>query len=170
VLRYLSVIAVGMACSMSSPRPVRQATWLREAAWATAFLLSAGAFIWQRYGGWIPFGNEWNGENLFTFLYPALGVLWASRAAWLWAGWRAVALWPIALVGRASMHIFLVQIVYFGRGCHTRLVQYLHVDHGVGFIVACAILVALGLLLYAAEAAIGRLASVALGWGTRARR
>jgi hypothetical protein len=167
MLRYLSVIAVGMAGAVGPPRPVTKASWLRAAPWGAVFLVSAGAYLWQRYGGWVPFGRDWNGENFFTFLYPALGVLWASRTAWFWTGWRAAALRPVALVGRASMHIFLVQIVYFGRGIHAHLVQRLHLDEGLGLIVAFAVLVALGILLYASEVAVRRLASAAaLAWGS----
>jgi peptidoglycan/LPS O-acetylase OafA/YrhL len=110
VLRYLAMLALGMWIADSAADAVR-----RNVIIAAGAVIGLGYLVMFDSGEWYPtfvvpgFGLE---TNALTAFYPALlvlaGLRWLPRAPGTPVGAA------LAFLGRASFHVFLVQILWFG--------------------------------------------------------
>lgn len=133
-LRYLFLLALGVWLAVAAPRTWRDLRWLLVgAAVAVAYLLvehgHTGALL-----GFAP-GFE-RRTNFIAACYPvllvALGLRWLPASA-------PRALKPAVTLGRASYHVFLTQIVWFGAVPEQSLGR---------FAAALAIVIAIGVVFY----------------------
>ncbi|MBU0595265.1 hypothetical protein KJ567_01095 [Candidatus Bipolaricaulota bacterium] len=116
ILRYLSIVAAGVLLAdfiASAERAHRMSPAVRTLLGVYGGIGVAMTFV-QRYLGFVPFLDRWNGSNLMTFGLPvllvSLAILARARFDRTWA--RRLS-HPIEAVGRASLHVFLVQMLYF---------------------------------------------------------
>ena len=107
LLRYLAAIALGFWLADGFRLPDRRNRWLLLVALgAAAYLLMYQLTRWSP--AWmIP---DWQPQNLFTFAYAALLVMLGLNLL----GGTSLVLRLFGALGRASYHIFLVQVLYFG--------------------------------------------------------
>jgi peptidoglycan/LPS O-acetylase OafA/YrhL len=107
--RYLFVIALGGALSGIPARRLLGSWWL----WCGALISTAYLMLAQIDPSAIPFGVKgWENSDFAAAFYPALLVLLGMVALPSLAA--AALARGTAELGRASYHIFLLQIIWFG--------------------------------------------------------
>lgn len=131
--RYLAAFALGLFLADSRPSPrVRWGVLGVGAAASLVYLAIGNLGLWSP-----PFVPDWRTQNLLAVFYPALLVALGIR--WLPSTSRRALPDALARVGRASYHIFLMQMLYFtllGRG-QSRLLTVnlvLTIFLGLGFL------------------------------------
>jgi peptidoglycan/LPS O-acetylase OafA/YrhL len=133
-LRYLFLLALGVWLTVAAPKTWRDLRWLiLGAAVAVVYLLIEHG----RTDMLLGFGPGFERRtNFLVACYPALLVALGMR--WLPASAPRL-LQPAVTLGRASYHVYLVQIVWFGA----------LPDQSLGrFVTALAAVVAIGLVFY----------------------
>jgi peptidoglycan/LPS O-acetylase OafA/YrhL len=110
MVRYLFMAALGGAVANMSARRLYRAWWM----WCGALVSVAFLTVSQLDASAIPFGLPgWENSDFAAAFYPAMLVLLATVALP-----RAASAFSrgVAELGRASYHIFLLQIIWFGLG------------------------------------------------------
>jgi peptidoglycan/LPS O-acetylase OafA/YrhL len=111
MLRYLFLVALGGAVANMSARRLSTAWWM----WCGALVSVAFLALAQFDASAIPFGLPgWENSDFVAAFYPATLVLGAMFALPRLASSRLSG--AMVELGRASYHIFLFQIVWFGLG------------------------------------------------------
>ena len=90
------------------------------------------------------FRPEWRTQNIYSFFYPTLIIMLFLSAEPLIQGTKRLFYW-LTVFGRASYHIFLVQIIYFGFGIFRLFDVSTEFE---GFLVNLAVTFSFGLLFY----------------------
>lgn len=161
VLRYLSVIAAGqiLAGQLSLGGSMAAPSWKRHWMVCLYGVFGALMFYLQMYSGFVPFEKVWNGQNLLTgglFVAMAYGVILARSRARS----RIVCLLsrPVEVVGEASFHILLVQMLYFYRGTGAAVLFSTSENHSLPLVVGALVAtLSAGLLFWYAEKLLWRL-------------
>lgn len=147
ILRYLSALALGVWITDNFNLLSR-----RNAFIVVGFVLSFIYIALENYTGWTveAFPSRWRSETVLSFFYPlVLVVLTIKYYPNFLKGTVAKA---IALLGKASYHIFLVQILYFGVDLSfTDKWESISLQMWFGVVVNVTVCVALGLLFYFTE-------------------
>lgn len=111
IARYVFLVALGGAVANISARRLGRSWWM----WSGALVGIAFLTLSQFDASAIPWGLPgWENSDFAAAFYPAmlvLGAMWAlPRLA------SSVLSRGVAELGRASYHIFLLQIIWFGLG------------------------------------------------------
>ncbi|WP_018477969.1 acyltransferase family protein [Pontibacter roseus] len=108
--RYLSAIALGLWLSVLITSERKSGRWL-----LLVLAMASGVYLYyyQYQGLLLPhIRPEWQAQQVLTFPYAAFLVYLFMLAFPQQSGNRLLA--TIASIGKASYHIFLVQVLYFG--------------------------------------------------------
>jgi peptidoglycan/LPS O-acetylase OafA/YrhL len=109
--RYFSALALGLLLSRLVARPLAAVTLLA----AGLLALASGAYLYQlTYQGLqVPLIRaDWAAQNLLAFGYTAFVLLLLLKLLPRQSNKKGLQL--LASLGKASYHIFLVQVIYFG--------------------------------------------------------
>jgi peptidoglycan/LPS O-acetylase OafA/YrhL len=109
VARYLFLVALGALLAGFSPDRLLRSWWL----WVGALMSAAYLVLVSVAPGAIPFAEtDWRGQTFasvfYTILIVALGMRLLPSVGHRWLSRE------LADLGRASYHVFLVQITWFG--------------------------------------------------------
>jgi peptidoglycan/LPS O-acetylase OafA/YrhL len=107
VPRYLAALGLGFLIADSRiPRNTRYAFVFCGAVLSLAYLVAGNLGVWSA-----PFLPTWRTQNLLAVFYPAAIVV--AGLLLLPSDGSGMAVRSLARAGRASYHVFLVQMVYF---------------------------------------------------------
>ena len=158
ILRYLFLIVLGMWL-VNNFDPANLKSLIKRKAVLTGLIVSIAYMVGVSIFSWkFPyFQNPWQPQTVLSFFYPlilcAVGIKYLpSFTNRIWSSFR--------LIGKASYHIFLIQMLFFVSGL--QLIYYnLGLHHTGGIMLALAgniiILIVLGLLFYYTEPKISSL-------------
>lgn len=165
ILRYLFLIVLGMWLvdnfepenlkSLIIKKPVLAGLIL-----STIYIIGVSIFLWE-----FPyFQSSWQPQTILSFFYPlilcAIGIRYLpSSSNRILNGFR--------LIGKASYHIFLIQILFFVSGL--QLIFYnIGLYHNIAMVVSAIgnilILTALGMLFYYTEPKIYSIFNQGFSW------
>ena len=110
LFRYFSAIGMGLWLSRLIPIPDKRYSWL---LFALGFASGVYLYFHQYHAVSLPYIRpEWQAQLFITFPFAALliylGILAFPQQS------DGIALKSMATIGKASYHIFLVQVLYFG--------------------------------------------------------
>lgn len=151
LLRYLSALALGIWISQKVD------LWNKRNAFiVVGFVMSFLYILLQDYTSWelAVFPPRWRTQTVLSFFYPLVLVILTIK---FYPAFLKGPLFKfICLLGRASLHIFLVQILYFGIG-HP-FMKWDEVSLGMLYALAVNLTICfgIGLLFYFTEGAIKR--------------
>lgn len=147
ILRYLSALALGMWITKKLDLFSK-----RNAFIVIGFVMSFVYILLEDYTSWQleAFPSRWRSQTVLSFFYPlVLVVLTIKYYPSFLKG--AVAKF-VALLGKASYHIFLVQILYFGLDVpFTDKWEEVSLAMFLGLLVNLIVCFGLGLLFYFAD-------------------
>lgn len=171
ILRYLFLIILGMWL-VDNFEPdnlkslIRRKTVLVGLILSILYMMGVSIFSWN-----FPyFQNPWQPQTVLSFFYPlimcAIGIKYLpSNPNRIWNGLR--------LIGKASYHIFLIQIIFFVSGFQLQLlflnIGLQNVFNANSLIILATIgniiiLMVLGLLFYYIEPKISSIFNLGLSW------
>jgi len=126
ILRYFSAIALGLYISKSSIKLIdieyKSVNWLSIGFIISALYLFMARFETQPFP---LFLDSWGSQNIISFFYPLFLVIFMYKFFPKKA--ESYFLKLLAMIGKASYHIFLVQIIFFGFGFS--LVKFVSYDN-----------------------------------------
>ena len=165
ILRYLFLIVLGMwMVDNFEPGNLKsliiKKSLLTGLILSTVYIIGVSIFLLE-----FPyFQSPWQPQTILSFFYPlilcAIGIRYLpSSSNHIWNGFR--------LIGKASYHIFLIQILFFVSGL--QLIFYnMGLYHNSALIVSVIgnilILIALGLLFYYVEPKISSIFNHGFSW------
>jgi len=113
IIRFLPLIALGLWISTDHNLFAKRNLWLLPLGIFSGFyIILVNQFEYQFTVLGINFFQMTKSQNLFACFYTVLLVLVGIQVLQKSDRWPCIGI--VALIGKASYHIFLVQIIYFG--------------------------------------------------------
>jgi len=172
ILRYLTVIAIGQILAMRLGvfrSRSRKIDWIEiyRQNWQLVLygIIGAVMLALQLYAGFAPFLEPWNGHNLLTFgfaiaaAYAVIQIRNTVQNATISQLSK-----PFEILGQASLHIFLIQMLYFHR--IAPLWSFTRDSFPQYVFAALAVTIPVGLLFWMGEKAVLRLLKATRTRGT----
>jgi peptidoglycan/LPS O-acetylase OafA/YrhL len=132
-LRYFGVLAIGVWIGVRSAEASRRATWL----WVLAVLGVVYLLVERAHGQELWLGMNPGFERRTTVAIAGLAAVWALAGMRVLNGVPRSLRAPLVVIGIASYHVYLVQIVWFGVFPQTSWLRF-----AVAVVCCCAIGVA----------------------------
>jgi len=113
IFRYFAAIALGLWIGKEFLATGKTGFWTKRSALIWLLLPLSLWYLIEAQNIKQPFSlfkPEWSSQNIISYAYTALLVMLLVKA---WEYLSRLKLMPILKLGKASYHIFLVQIVYF---------------------------------------------------------
>ena len=118
ILRYIFAITLGLwAADSFNPEEFKKffhnKLFITGVAISIAYII-ASSFLSFKFPSFIFTPSNWGSQNVFSFFYPLLLIIVGIRFLPSKSENKIVRFF--VLIGKASYHIFLLQIIYFGGG------------------------------------------------------